>query len=127
MDNTCPDSFGPALIPESGTVCGPEPCATATSLIAFIVGASFTGLTVSRNVLVLVLVPSLTAIVTMLEPNRSTAGVRLKVRSGPVPSRTMLAGGMSVAFSAHALTVRFAGGVPAAPIVNDSGPATCPR
>ena len=64
-------SFGPALMPASWTVTGPASLLVVWFGMALSVGGSFTGLTTSRNVSLVVFVPSLTLMVMVAEPERS--------------------------------------------------------
>ena len=69
MNNACASLTGPKPMPERLTVCGPASWLNERLLMASSVGASFTGLTVRRNVVIAVEAPSFTEIVTEAVPN----------------------------------------------------------
>src|ERR1041385_2817964 len=82
------------------------------------VGGSFTGVTVRVNVLLAVKEPSLTVIVTILEPDAFAAGVNVAERPGPVPVKAILAKGRTVVSEDVAERVKLVTGVSMSPIVN---------
>src|SRR5215470_6120016 len=94
--------------------------------MAVIVGGSFTELTVSTKLVLVLAWPSLTVIVTVLVPNWLAAGVSVTVRFAPLPPKTMFAFGSSVWLDELPLSVRLAAGVSASPTVKLIGPTVVP-
>jgi hypothetical protein len=96
------------------------PGATVCAGIVEIVGGVFVGavVTVSKNALLVVLVPSLTLTVIVAEPVLPATGVTVTVRSVPLPPNTMFAAGTNVVEEEVPETVRLAAAVSASPIVN---------
>ena len=92
---------------------------SATSLI---VGGSLTAVTVSTNVSLVVVVPSLTVRVIVAVPLWFAAGVTVTVRFAPPPPRTRLASGTSVWSEEVAVTIRLAAAVSTSPTVTASAP-----
>jgi len=74
--------------------------------------------TVNVNALLAVFVPSLTVTVMVALPVLPDAGVTVTVRFAPEPPSTMLAVGTKVVEEEVLVSVRFAAGVSASPIVN---------
>jgi hypothetical protein len=87
------------------------------SLIAEMVGASFTASTVRVKLVEVSSVPSLTVMVIMEVPVTPGAGVTVTVRLAPLPPKLMLATGTKVVLLEPALTVRLPGAVSASPTV----------
>src|SRR5882672_5351595 len=71
-----------------------------------IVGASFTELTVSWKLVLVLNCPSLTVTVIVAHPNWLAAGVSVTVRFAPLPPKTMFAFGTSVRSDEPPLTVK---------------------
>ena len=83
-----------------------------------IVGASFTGLTVKRNVVEAVApFPSVTVTVMLAVPNWSANGERDTVRLAPLPPKARLLLGSNVGLDEVAESVRLAAGVSKSPTV----------
>src|SRR5262249_3389876 len=93
------------------------------SAMAAIVGASFTGVTVSTNVSLVVDVPSDTLSVIVAWPFALAAGTIVTVRSAPPPPSAMAPSGPSVWLADRAGTVRRAIPVSGSPMVNATGPS----
>ena len=87
-----------------------------------IFGASLTGLTVTRKLLLADARPSLTVRVIVAEPLAFAAGVTVTVRSAPLPPRTTFASGTSAWLLLVAVTVNAVADVSASPTVNASAP-----
>jgi len=85
-----------------------------------IVGGVFVGVavTVSRNPLLVVFVPSLTLTVIVADPVLPAAGVTVTVRLAPEPPNIIFAVGTSVVDDEVPETVRLAAAVSTSPIVN---------
>ena len=79
-------------------------------------------MTVNTKLLEAVRVPSLTMIVIVDVPLWPVAGVMTAVRPAPLPPKTILATGTSVASDEVAERVNAAGEVSASPTVNAIGP-----
>ena len=96
------------------------PEATVCAAIVEMVGAVFGAgaWTVKVNALLVVFVPSLTVTVIVALPVLPDAGVTVTVRFAPEPPRTMFAVGTKVVEEEDFVSVRFAAGVSASPIVN---------
>src|SRR5881296_1985229 len=94
-----------------------------TSAIGFKVGASFTGLTVTTKLtLVVASLPSVTLTVMRERPNRLESGVTVTVRLFPPPPNWTLPAGISVVLDDVAESSRLAAGVKSSPTVKASGP-----
>src|SRR5881296_1596983 len=83
-----------------------------------IVGGVFPALTVSTNVSLELFTPSSTVTVIVATPVCPAAGVTVTVRLDPLPPKTMLLVGASVALDEPLLNVRLPTGVSASPTVN---------
>src|SRR5260221_8433722 len=116
----------PAVMPDRFTVC----CAASSRIaggfgMIFRVGGSFTGVTVSTNVSVMLrTVPPIvfvTVTVIVVVPFRSAAGALVIVRVDPLPVRLRFASGTSVVL--FDVAVMASNAVPASPTLkeNDSG------
>ena len=86
------------------------------------VGGSFTGLTVTTNVVLLLSRPSLTVTVIVAVPLWFVAGVTVTVRLAPLPPNTMLFVGTRVVLEEALFKTRLAAEVSASPTVKLSGP-----
>src|SRR5678815_1909735 len=84
------------------------------------VGASFTGFTVRRKLVLVLLVPSLTVSVIVVVPKALVTGVIVTVRFAPLPPNTMLFVGTSAGFDEPPLTVSEVAGVSKSPTVKPS-------
>ncbi len=93
--------------------CGP---------IAVMVGGVFAAFTVNTKLVEAVSVPSLTVTVIVEVPLSPDAGVMTALRPAPLPPKTMLATGTSVAFDEVADSVNAFGEVSASPTVKAIGP-----
>src|SRR4030095_1272472 len=91
-----------------------------------IVGGSFTGMTVTVKVVLVLTTPSLTVRVIVTGPPISGplfslgAGITVTVRPAPLPPRTMLAVGTRIGSEEAAVTVKLAAGVSISPMVKGS-------
>jgi hypothetical protein len=116
----------PAAVSTSPTVNAIAPVAVSSvvpcAAIAVIVGASLTAVTVSRNVVGVVVVPSPTVTVIVDEPAWFAAGVTVTVRLAPLPPNTTFAFGTTVVSDEVADTVRLAAAVSTSPTVTASAP-----
>src|SRR5262245_51950309 len=87
-------------------------------------GGSFTGVTVSRNELVAIALPSLIMMLIVAEPFWLVNGVIVTVRLLLLPPKTIPDSGTRLVFELAAPGVRLEAGVSTSPITNASGPAT---
>src|SRR3989442_10378624 len=87
-----------------------------------IVGGVFTALTASTNASLALFTPSLTLTVIVASPVCPAAGLTVTVRLAPLPPKTMLLVGTSVAFDEFLLNVRLPTGVSTSPTVKLNGP-----
>src|SRR6185436_12631639 len=78
-------------------------------------GGSLTALTVNRNELLALPTPSVTVILTVIEPLAFGPGVRVTVRFEPLPPNTMFVAGSKVVLVVKPLTKREAAGVSKSP------------
>ena len=89
-------------------------------------GASFTGLTVSRKVFVVLAgmaLVSVTVSVMIVEPNWLVSGVSVSVRLPPVPPSSRAASGTSAGFDEVAIRFSKAPGVSKSPMTTGIGPS----
>ena len=86
-------------------------------VMAEMIGASLTGVTVNRKDRLAVARPSETETVTSVVPDWLGAGIRLRVRLLVEPAKVMAAFGSRVVFDETALTKRPPGGVSPSPMV----------
>jgi hypothetical protein len=86
------------------------------------VGRSFTDVTLTVKVVLVLAVPSFTLIVIVALPLWFAAGVTVTVRFAPLPPNTMFPFGISVALLLEAVTVREETGVSWSPTVNVTAP-----
>src|SRR5216117_3067911 len=83
------------------------------------VGGSFTGLTVRTNELLAdAPSPSSTVMVIAVVPDWLAAGIRVTVRLGPLPPKTMFASGTKPGLDERPLTVKLPAGVSKSPMEN---------
>ena len=80
----------------------------------------FGGFTVTVNVVLVEVVPSLTETVIVAVPTWPEAGVTVTVRLAPEPLMTMFAFGTSVVFEEEPVTVRLVTAVSASPTMKES-------
>src|SRR5438105_9939545 len=99
----------PELIPLNGTVCRPASSLMARLEMAFSVGGSFTGSTVKIKEVLALLIPSLIVTVMVALPFSLLAGVSCKLRTNPLPLKTILAVGTSTGLEELAESTRLAG------------------
>ena len=86
------------------------------------VGRSFTDVTPSVKVVLVLAVPSFTLTVIVALPLWFAAGVTITVRFAPLPPNTMFPFGINAALLLEALIVREETGVSTSPIVNATAP-----
>ena len=89
--------------------------------MAVMVGGVLAALTVNTKLVEAVSVPSLTVTVMVEVPLSPDAGVMTALRAAPLPPKTMLATGTSVAFDEAADSVNAFGEVCASPMVKAIG------
>src|SRR6185503_5400204 len=96
----------------------------ARLLMAFKVGGSFTGLTVTAKLVLVLLVPSLTLTVICAVPVRLAAGAMVTVRLPPLPPKEILPFGTRLRFPDIPDIVKLPGGVSRSSTTMESGPNT---
>src|SRR2546430_15691978 len=101
----------PELIPLKGTVCRPASSLMVRLEMGFNVGGSFTGSTVKTKEVLALLIPSLTVTVMVALPFSLLAGVSCKLRTNPLPLKTILAVGSRTRWGGIGATTRPAGAV----------------
>ena len=90
--------------------------------MALMVGGVLAAFTVNTKLVEAVSVPSLTVMVMVELPLRPDAGVMTALRAAPLPPKTILAIGTSIAFDEVADSVNVPGEVSPSPTVKAIGP-----